>query len=91
MLDYIKRLVSSSPDASFARVSGALVLGLFMIQSCWCMWVRHSGIPDIPVNLLTLVLALYGCTKAGDIASAIGFRLSKGEGKDDADKPDGEN
>jgi hypothetical protein len=82
MLDSVKKLISPSPDASFAQASDAACHGQFLVQSCWCMWYRHPGIPDIPVNLLTLVLALYGCTKCGDVASSLGLRLNRKGGSD---------
>lgn len=78
-INYIKTMLSSCPDVSFARVSGVLVLALLMASTAWSVWVLKQPIPDLPTNWLTLILSLYGVSKTGDVIAAIKSKGGEGE------------
>ena len=70
-MEWLKTLISNNPDVSFARASGAAVLFLMLTATAWSVWHLHQAIPDLPVNWLTLILALYGVSKVGDVLAGL--------------------
>ena len=77
-MQFLKTLISNNPDVSFARASGAAVLLLMLAATAWSVWRLHQPVPDLPVNWLTLILALYGVSKVGDVLAGLNHKTKDG-------------
>lgn len=61
-MKFLKSMLSEGNEGSFSRLSGALIIVGYLLYAGWIV-VKTTVIPDIPGNLLMLVVGLYGINR----------------------------
>lgn len=65
-MNYLKKIFSGDPSASFGRLMAFLGFGCMLIWTTALIVKNPVAIPDIPANWLMIIMIPYGITKAGE-------------------------
>ena len=82
MFDWLKRVLSSDPLASYARAASGLSVLVFLVLDAYSVFKAHgvaAGLSrDVLIGQAVFVSSVYGCGKLGEVGEKFAGR---GEGQ----------
>lgn len=68
-MKFFKSMLSEGNQGSFSRLSGFLIILGYLIYAAWIVG-STKAIPDLPPNLMMLVVGLYGINRIAAVLEA---------------------